>query len=143
MSSFGECSSSLSQVAFQQSADFKKTKLQQWKELRNEKKQEEQKKKKPPFVVGTVINRSKPSPKKMAKKSLPKKAASKKPDIPSDSVESHDDHVITEKRQFGVQHPTLIPGANLATLMQNLNFEETFKNTFSPFTFTGSSLDNT
>ena len=50
--------------------------------------------------------------------------------------------MIIMKRQFGVQHPTLIPGARVATVMQTLNFEETFKNTFTPFIFTGTTLDN-
>ena len=36
----------------------------------------------------------------------------------------------------------LLPGAKVATVMQTLNFKESFKNTFSPFIFTGSSLDN-
>ena len=117
--------------------------------MREKKKQDEQRKRKkerPLFVVSTVINKSKLSPKKMAKKSLPKRGASKKANIhvppSSDSVESHDDHVITKKKQLGVQHPAWIPGANLATPMQTQNFEDAFKNTFSPFKFTGSTLDN-
>ena len=122
--------------------------MEQWKQMREIKKQNEQKKRKkekPPFVVSTVVNKSKPSPKKMVKKSLPKKAASKKANIPptsSDSVESHDDHVITKKKQLVLQHPAWIPGAKLATPMKTLNFEEAFENTFSPFKFTGSSLDS-
>ena len=51
--------------------------------------------------------------------------------------------MITKKKQLNVQHPAWIRGEKLATPMQAPNFEEAFKNTFSPFQFTGSSLDNT
>ena len=60
----------------------------------------ERKKERPLFVVSTVIYNYKASAKKIVKKSLPKKATSKKANIPpsSDSVKSHDDHVITKKK---------------------------------------------
>ena len=109
----------------------------------NKGKERKRKKERPLFVVNTVIYKYKASPNKMVKKSLPKKATSKKANIPpsSDNVESHDDHVITKKKELDVQHPAWIPGAKLATPMQDPNFEA-FKNTFSPFKFTGSILNN-
>ena len=51
--------------------------------------------------------------------------------------------MITKKKQLNVQHTAWIPGGKLATPLQDPNFEEAFKNTFSPFQFTGSSLYNT
>ena len=51
--------------------------------------------------------------------------------------------MITKKKQLNVQHPAWIPGAKLATPMQVPSFEEAFIKNFSPFEFTGSSLDNT